>query len=215
MAEGQSWACRCGTACVLEGDRRSCDDCGWIGCTRQCLKPNLQKPSGSGSAHYSCVWCRTDVEMDAEGGKNDTIEVESIDVEMNEFSTIADVEKLFRCLRCTEMKKDRGSLFCEEADCMATSCGCDKDLWFVCPFQLMLNNFRLRGVCPGCLQRLKDEDIHLTAHERVERDAREWQQGCGSGHHLQYLRFYVSERDSYRNELVQEYLKSLENPDFV
>jgi hypothetical protein len=69
---------------------------------------------------------------------------------------------------------------------------------------------KIRGLCPICLQRLKDADSILSVQEREERDKCEWQQNQESHHHLQYLRYYVDERDSFRNVMVQDYLKSLE-----
>jgi hypothetical protein len=202
----QVWKCRCGIACALDCDRQSCEDCGWSGCKQHCVKPNLQKSSGSGDTHYSCISCKPEDEVETHEKNNQTFEA----------STISEESTSHRCMRCNVMKPIRGSLYCEDQDCVVTSCGCDRDMWFVCPFQIMLNNFTLRGLCPVCLQRLKDADSLLTVQERKERDKRERQQNQERHHHLQYLRYYVDERDSFRNVMVQDYLKSLEqDSDFV
>jgi hypothetical protein len=205
------WKCRCGIACALDGDRQSCHDCGWSGCKQHCVKPNLQKSSGSGDTHYSCISCKSEDDVETREMINQNIEA----------STISKEATSLRCVRCNVMKPIRGSLYCEgfyfaESNCAVTSCGCDRDMWFVCPFQIMLSNFRLRGLCPVCLQRLKDADSILSVQEREARDTRERRLNQERHHHLQYLRYYVDQRDSFRNVMVQDYLKSLEQEsDFV
>jgi hypothetical protein len=184
------WKCRCGTICSRSCDKHACDDCGLDGCTWKCTKPNLKKASGSKTVHYSCQWCRKDKETEKS--------------EPEEKITIVEVEKLFRCMSCDQMQKEHGSLFCEMRGCWVASCGCDKNRWFICEFQRMLHNYRLRGACPSCLEHLKTNASPDTCND-----------GRDDELHLQYLRYFVNERDAFRNPLVQEYLRSWCTSDFI
>ena len=197
-----SWTCGCGSACPMPFDWHACDVCGWTGCSQQCVQP---QSSGSGKALFRCLWC---IASDAQP----VIEIVQSEVIPVTASVPVDVfaDQHFRCSRCMLLKKARGSLFCESVGCRKASCGCDLARWFVCPYQRMLNNFRLKGVCPGCLEQIQHLEQfgchHAVLYDRDGNDANR-----DDRLRRQFLSLYVQLEDPHRSLLVQEYICSLDS----
>jgi hypothetical protein len=82
--------------------------------------------------------------------------------------------------------------------------------WFVCPYQRMLKNFRLSGVCPGCLEQIQHLD-QFGCHDEVVHDRDGNDANRDDRLRRQFLSLYMQLQDPHRSWLFHAYICSLDS----